>query len=49
MTESKQLLELIERKKLRVFYASIPAQFGILNPDRDDKGRPADPVTFPGV
>jgi uncharacterized protein len=47
--ESKQLLELIEREKLRVFYASIPAQFGILNPDRDDKGKPADPVTFPGV
>jgi uncharacterized protein len=47
-TESKRLLELIEREKLRVFYASIPAQFGILNPDRDDKAKPADPVN-PGV
>jgi uncharacterized protein len=34
--ESKQLLELIEREKIRVFYACIPAQFGIINPDRKD-------------
>jgi uncharacterized protein len=34
--ESKQLLELIEREHIRVFYACIPAQFGILNPDRKD-------------
>ena len=34
--ESKELLELIEREKIRVFYACIPARFGILNPDRDD-------------
>jgi uncharacterized protein len=34
--ESKQLLELIEREKIRVFYACIPARFGIINPDRKD-------------
>jgi PII-like signaling protein len=35
-TESKQLLGLIEREKIRVFYACIPARFGVLNPDRKD-------------
>ena len=34
--ESKQLLDLIEREKIRVFYACIPAHFGIINPDRKD-------------
>ena len=34
--ESKQLLELIEREKIRVFYACIPARFGIINPDHKD-------------
>jgi PII-like signaling protein len=34
--ESKQLLELIERENIRVFYACIPASFGVLNPDRKD-------------
>ena len=39
--ESKRLLELIEREKIRVFYARIPASFGILNPDkRDDDVQP---------
>jgi hypothetical protein len=34
--ESAQLLGLIEREKIRVFYACIPARFGIINPDRKD-------------
>ncbi|HEY1724101.1 MAG TPA: DUF190 domain-containing protein [Steroidobacteraceae bacterium] len=34
--ESRQLLELLEREKVRVFYACIPARFGILNPDGRD-------------
>ena len=34
--ESRRLLELIEQEKIRVFYASIPANFGILNPDKRD-------------
>jgi hypothetical protein len=35
-SESKQLLDLIDREKIRVFYACIPARFGVLNPDRKD-------------
>src|SRR5438477_5313764 len=35
--ESRQLLEVIEREKIRVFYACIPARFGILTPDRKDE------------
>ena len=38
--ESKKLLELIEREEIRVFYASIPARFGIINPDRKDLAPP---------
>jgi len=38
--ESKKLLELIEREEIRVFYASIPARFGIINPDRKDAEPP---------
>jgi PII-like signaling protein len=34
--ESKQLLQLVEREKIRVFYACIPARFGIVNPDLGD-------------
>jgi PII-like signaling protein len=39
-SESKQLLDLIDREKIRVFYACIPAHFGILNPDRKDPSEP---------
>jgi PII-like signaling protein len=28
--ESKQLLELIEQEKIRVFYACVPAKFGLI-------------------
>jgi PII-like signaling protein len=31
-TESAQLLDLLHREKLRVFYAHIPARFGVVNP-----------------
>jgi PII-like signaling protein len=31
--EAQQLLDLITREKLRIFYAHIPARFRILNPD----------------
>ena len=34
--EAAQLLALIENEKLRVFYARVPAQFGVLNPDAED-------------
>ena len=31
--ESKRLLALIEQEKIRVFFACVPTQFGVLNPD----------------
>jgi len=34
--EAQQLLELIDRDKLRMFYTRIPAQFGVINPDAAD-------------
>lgn len=34
--EKAKLLDLIAREQVRLFYAEIPARFGILNPDRDD-------------
>lgn len=34
--EAKNLLELIRRENIRVFYAQIPANFGVINPDSDD-------------
>lgn len=36
-TEADQLLERVEAAKIRVFYATIPARFGILNPDGGDQ------------
>ncbi len=34
--EAKRLLALIHQEKIRVFYAHIPARFGVINPDRED-------------
>jgi PII-like signaling protein len=34
--EAKQLLELVRAERVRLFYAMIPARFGILNPDAED-------------
>ncbi|MGF1614378.1 MAG: DUF190 domain-containing protein [Gammaproteobacteria bacterium] len=34
--ESRQLLELLRREKLEVFYAHIPAHFGVLNPESEE-------------
>jgi PII-like signaling protein len=34
--EAARLLALIEREKARVFYANIPARFGVMNPDTED-------------
>ena len=34
--EATQLLALIESEKLRMFYARVPVQFGVLNPDAED-------------
>jgi PII-like signaling protein len=34
--EAKRLLELIEKEGIRVFYARIPAQMGVINPGKED-------------
>jgi PII-like signaling protein len=34
--EASKLLELIHKEKVRLFYARIPAHFGVVNPDRKD-------------
>lgn len=34
--EVRRLLELVEQEHLRVFYACIPAHFGVINPDARD-------------
>ena len=34
--EMKQILALVHQEKIRVFYARIPAHFGVINPDADD-------------
>jgi len=34
--ETKQLLALIHQEGIRVFYARMPAHFGVINPDADD-------------
>ena len=34
--EARRLIESIEHEGVRLFYAQIPARFGVLNPDRQD-------------
>jgi uncharacterized protein len=34
--ESGKLLDLLHREKIRLFYAHIPARFGVINPDASD-------------
>jgi PII-like signaling protein len=34
--EARQMLELVARQKLRVFYARVPAQFGVLGGEATD-------------
>ena len=34
--EARQLLALVQSTGMRLFYASIPAQFGVINPDASD-------------
>jgi PII-like signaling protein len=34
--ESSKLLEMLQREKIRLFYAHIPARFGVINPDAAD-------------
>jgi uncharacterized protein len=34
--EARQLLALVQSTGMRLFYASVPAQFGVINPDASD-------------
>ena len=34
--EARQLMQLLREEKVRLFYAFIPATFGVVNPDRED-------------
>jgi PII-like signaling protein len=34
--EGHKLVELLHKEKLRIFFAYIPARFGIINPDDED-------------
>jgi PII-like signaling protein len=34
--ESRQLLEVLTRENIRLFYAQVPASFGVINPDAGD-------------
>jgi PII-like signaling protein len=34
--EATELLKLIHEEKIRLFYAHIPAHFGVINPDKED-------------
>jgi uncharacterized protein len=34
--EARKLLELLRAEKIRLFYASVPAHFGVINPDSAD-------------
>jgi uncharacterized protein len=40
--EARQLVELLRGEKLRLFYALIPARFGVINPDANDPPSIAD-------
>jgi PII-like signaling protein len=35
--EAERLLALIQKEKIRLFYAHIPATFGVINPDSNDE------------
>jgi uncharacterized protein len=39
--EAQQLLDLLHEEKLRLFYAQIPARFGVINPDAADSSSAA--------
>lgn len=34
--EAERLLKLIAGEKIRLFYASVPAQFGVIHPDKQE-------------
>lgn len=45
--EAEQLLALLRKERVRLFYARMPAQFGVLNPDKQDLRAAAPSVGAP--
>ena len=43
-TEMEQLLALLRQEKIRIFYARIPAHFGVINPKEGDPTNGAGPA-----
>ena len=41
--EVAKLLELLRKERIRLFYAHIPAHFGVINPDIEDPSSVTDP------
>jgi uncharacterized protein len=41
--EVRKLLECLHKEKIRLFYAHIPAHFGVINPDVNDPSSATDP------
>jgi PII-like signaling protein len=39
--EAETLFELLRKEHVRLFYARVPAQFGVINPDANDPGTDA--------
>ncbi|HEY7888421.1 MAG TPA: DUF190 domain-containing protein [Steroidobacteraceae bacterium] len=46
--EAQELLELLQREQVRLFYAHTPASFGVINPDVTDPPSVADLRESPG-
>jgi PII-like signaling protein len=42
--EANRLLEVLRKEKIRIFYAHIPARFGVINPDLQDPSPGPDPA-----
>ncbi|HSD53454.1 MAG TPA: DUF190 domain-containing protein [Burkholderiales bacterium] len=40
--EARQLLQLLRSERVRLFYAQLPARFGVINPDPSDPPAPAE-------
>lgn len=47
-TEARQLLDLVQSQSIRVFYARMPASFGVISPDADDPVEPRGPGAADG-
>lgn len=45
--EARRLLELVHNAKLRIFFAQIPTQFAIVNPDYEDVESLQAPLSSP--